>query len=80
VSVRCDFENDLKNIKSLRLFPSQANFFMCETLSGITVGELTETLLDKYNILIKNLSGKNGIEGQYIRIAIKSPEENQKLN
>jgi histidinol-phosphate/aromatic aminotransferase/cobyric acid decarboxylase-like protein len=31
------------------------------------------------NILIKDLSGKNGIDGQFIRIAIKTPEENQKL-
>jgi histidinol-phosphate/aromatic aminotransferase/cobyric acid decarboxylase-like protein/choline kinase len=78
-SIRRDFMDALEKIKNLRVLPSQANFIMCETLSGITAVELTETLLDKYNILIKNLSGKNGIDGQFIRMAVKTPEENQTL-
>ena len=79
VGIRCDFLNALKNIKNLRVLPSQANYFMCEVLFGITAEKLTEILLNKYYILIKNLSGKNGIDGQFIRITIKTPEENQKL-
>jgi histidinol-phosphate/aromatic aminotransferase/cobyric acid decarboxylase-like protein/choline kinase len=79
MDVRCDYLNELEKIKNLRVLPSQANYFMCEVLSGIKTGELTEILLDKHNILIKDLSGKNGIDGQFIRVAIKTQEENQKL-
>lgn len=36
--------------------------------------------MDKYSILIKDLSNKNGFDGKsYIRVAVKRPEENQKL-
>lgn len=79
MSIRRNFINEFENIKSLRVLPTQANFIMCEVLPGIKAGELTEILLDKHNILIKNLVGKNGIDGEFIRIAIKTPEENQKL-
>ena len=79
MDVRCDFLNALEKIKNLRVLPSQANYFMCEVLFRITADKLAEILLDKYYILIKDLSGKNGVDGQFIRIAIKTPEENQKL-
>ena len=78
-SIRGDFANALKKLKSLRVLPSYANFLTCEVLSGFKASDLAETLLDKYNILIKNISYKNGIDRHFIRIAIKTPEENQKL-
>jgi hypothetical protein len=52
---------------------------MCELLCGCSSEELSETLLNEYNILIKNLSAKNGIDGQYIRVAVKTREENNLL-
>ena len=42
--------------------------------------ELAEYLLDNNKILIKVLNGKNGFDNkEYIRIAIKSKEENDYL-
>ena len=40
---------------------------------------LTEALLSDYNILIKDLSGKKGVSGEYIRLAVRRPEENERL-
>lgn len=40
---------------------------------------LTEALLSGYNILIKDLSGKQGLNGEYIRLAVRRPEENERL-
>jgi len=78
-TVRKEFVQQLKGIPNLRVIPSQANFVMCEVLSGCSAGELSETLLREYNILIKDLSAKRGINGQYIRVAVKTREENSSL-
>ena len=77
--IRRDYIEKLASIKNLRVIPSQANFVMCEVLGGITAKELTERLLDEFDLLIKDLSSKNGFNGEYIRLAVKRPEENDKL-
>jgi len=77
--IRKEFVEELRNILNLRAIPSQANFIMCEVLGGYSAEKLSETLLNKYNILIKDLSGKKGIDGQYIRVAVKTKEENNLL-
>ena len=77
--IRRDYIEKLSSIKNLRVIPSQANFVMCEVLGGLTAKELTERLLDEFDLLIKDLSAKNGFNGEYIRVAVKRPEENEKL-
>ena len=69
----------LSEINNLRVIPSQANFIMCEVLGKYTATYLTKEILTKHNLLIKDLSNKNGITGEYIRLAVKSQEENTKL-
>lgn len=68
----------LRQIKKLKVYPSQANYFMCELLDGHTSEELAGRLLKK-NILIKDLTGKIKNGRQYIRIAIRTGAENQSL-
>ncbi|WP_276929650.1 aminotransferase class I/II-fold pyridoxal phosphate-dependent enzyme [Herbinix luporum] len=77
--VRSKFLEDLKNIPNLRVIPSQANFVMCEVLGGYFSAKLSETLLYNHKILIKDLSAKKGVKGQYIRVAVKTSEENNLL-
>lgn len=77
--VRREYIEKLSTVNNLRVIPTQANYVMCEVLRGYTAKELTEKLLDKYNLLIKDLSSKSGFNGEYIRIAVKGPEENNKL-
>ena len=74
---KCFFES-LSQIKFLKVYPSQANYFMCELLDGHTSEELAGRLLKK-NILIKDLTGKIKNGGQYIRIAIRTSNENRHL-
>jgi histidinol-phosphate/aromatic aminotransferase/cobyric acid decarboxylase-like protein/choline kinase len=78
-AVRKEYFSNLKNIKNLRVIPSHANYILCEVLGSTTATELTKTLLDKHDIFVKDLSTKRGFDGQYIRIAVKRPEENLKL-
>lgn len=75
---RKSFFEDLRQIKSLKVYPSQANYFMCELLDGYTSKELAGKLLKK-NVLIKDLTGKIKNGRQYIRIAIRTGAENQSL-
>ena len=77
--VRKIFISKLQNIKNLRVIPSQANYIMCELTGKLPALKLTEILLSQYNILIKDLSSKKGISGEYFRIAIKKQEENNQL-
>lgn len=73
---RAVYIEELKKIKNLRVIPTQANYVMCEVLGGHTAKSLTEVLLDKYNIFIKDLSTKDGINGEYVRLAVRNTEDN----
>lgn len=76
---RAVYIEELKKIKNLRVIPTQANYVMCEVLGGHTAKSLTEVLLDKYNIFIKDLSTKDGINGEYVRLAVRDTEDNRIL-
>lgn len=79
INVRAAYAADLSAIKGLRPIPSQANYIMCELVNGQKAGKLAETLLQEYNLLIKDLTLKIGDNGEYIRVAVKTEEENQRL-
>ena len=71
------FFEELKDVSFIRVVPSQANYFLCEILNKYTARELTEILLKKYNILIKDCGTKSAFSGKnYIRIAIRNREDN----
>lgn len=80
VKERNRFYKDLEQIAYLRVIPSQANYFLCEVLNKYSSKQLTELLLTKYNILIKDCSGKSTFNGNnYIRIAIRTTSDNLSL-
>lgn len=80
IKERARFYSDLTQIEFLRVIPSQANYFLCEVLDRYSSKQLTELLLTKYNILIKNCSEKKSFKGEnYIRIAVRSAIDNQVL-
>ena len=75
---RARFVGKLSEIEGIRVLPSQANFLLVELTSGITAFELTEKLLNRHNILIKDLTSKLGND-RFIRIAVKDTAENDKF-
>ncbi|NDV63725.1 aminotransferase class I/II-fold pyridoxal phosphate-dependent enzyme [Bacteroides sp. 224] len=80
IAERERFFTKLKEIRFLRVIPSQANYFLCEIRSGYSSGELTTTLLKKYNILVKDCGKKAGFSTEnYIRIAIRNQADNDLL-
>ncbi len=74
------FFNELQQIPFLRVIKSQANYFLCEVKDKYTSTELTQILLEKADILIKDCSTKSAFGGRnYIRIAIRDRKDNSKL-
>lgn len=73
---RKNFISGLKEIEELAVFDSEANYVMIKILEKYTSKDLAEILLNKYNILIKDLKGKKGINDNYIRLAIRDEKDN----
>ena len=70
---------DLAGVPGLRPIPSQANYIMCELTAGLSATELTMRLLDECDIFIKDLTGKRGIEGDWVRLAVRDQKDNSAL-
>ncbi|MCR5037262.1 MAG: aminotransferase class I/II-fold pyridoxal phosphate-dependent enzyme [Bacteroidales bacterium] len=80
IEERILFFNELQQIPFLWVIKSQANYFLCEVKNKYTSTELTQILLEKANILIKDCSTKSAFDGRnYIRIAIRDRKDNSRL-
>lgn len=75
---RSRFQKELSQIKGFRVIPSQANYIMVELEDSISAKSLTKILLIKYNLLIKELTGKTGGR-DYLRLAIRDTKDNDLL-
>lgn len=73
---RKNFIRGLKEIKELDVLDSEANYVMVKILEKYTSKDLAEILLNKYDVLIKDLKGKKGINDNYIRLAIRDEKDN----
>ena len=70
----------LSAVPFLRVIPSQANYFICEVGAPFTSHTLTEELLNRFDILIKDCNTKTGLAGRnFVRIAVRTEEENDRL-
>lgn len=79
-SERTRFINELNKIPSIHVIPSQANYVMVELEDKISSKELTKRLLLKYDIFIKDLSGKiKSDDRQFVRLAVRNTADNDKL-
>lgn len=76
---RNNFIKELKKIDFLEVYESQANYLMLK-LKKIKAHDLCLFLLKKHNILIKDLSSKNGFNNEeFIRVAIRDENDNMTL-
>lgn len=69
----------LAEIQGLKPLPGAANFILVRVAgSGLTSDELTDRM-GREGILVRDCKGFGGLDGRYIRIAVKSRRENEKL-
>ena len=74
------FINELSKIENIKVFNSQANFIICRLEGKILAKELASILIEKYNIFIKDLTGKKCFDdGRFIRLAIRNEQDNNTL-
>lgn len=66
----------LKTIPGIRVFPSQANFFLIELLEGLQAHDFTLDLLLEHGIYVRSCDDKIGLNGQFMRIASRTHHEN----
>ncbi len=79
VNERERVEKTLSKNKNIKLYQSNANYIMFD-LKEHDSNKFCYTMLEKYNILIKNLKGKDGIgKKNFVRIAIRDVDDNNLL-
>ena len=69
----------LQEVPFLYPYPTQGNFVLCSVLYGFTGQELTDRLFEESRILINNCGWKEGLEGNFIRVACRTEEDNDRL-
>jgi len=71
--------DELSKINSLKIYPPDANFFFIDARkSGLKASQIAAKLLAQ-GILIRDCSSFHGLDPFYIRIAVKTHAENQKI-
>ena len=79
-SERERFLEQLRGIPFLKVYDSEANYFLCEVLPPYGSHELVVTMLKKHSILLKDCSGKKAFDGRsLIRIAVRGSRDNDRL-
>ncbi len=74
---RTYLEQGLDRIDGVRSFPSQTNFVLSQlTKQGISSSDVTQKLQDE-GILVRDYTGKAGLEGEFIRITVGTIEQNK---
>ena len=70
---------ELSDIKSIKIYPSEANCLMID-LGNRSSYDFCIKMLDESNLIIKDLSTKRFFEGRnFIRIAIRDEHDNNIL-
>ncbi|MBR3075843.1 MAG: aminotransferase class I/II-fold pyridoxal phosphate-dependent enzyme, partial [Bacteroidales bacterium] len=79
IEERSLFYKELCELPFLKVFPSQANYFLCKLTGRFSSAGLARLLLKK-NILIKDCGGKKAFNGgNYIRLAVRGRKDNAYL-
>jgi threonine-phosphate decarboxylase len=69
----------LQRIVAFRVFPADANFiFLDVRKAGFTAAQLKEKMLS-YGLLIRDCSSFTGLDEYYVRVAVKTRRENERL-
>jgi histidinol-phosphate/aromatic aminotransferase/cobyric acid decarboxylase-like protein len=70
---------DLEQVPYLYPFPTQGNFVLLQVLYGFTGEELATRLFEDSRVMVNNCGAKDGLEGEFIRVACRTEEDNRQL-
>jgi threonine-phosphate decarboxylase len=69
----------LKKNNKIKAICTDVNFYLIEILNNKSSTEITNTLLFKNNLLVRDCKTFTGMNDKFIRVAIKIPRENNEL-
>jgi cobyric acid synthase CobQ/L-threonine-O-3-phosphate decarboxylase len=69
----------LDKIPFLRVIPSVANFLLLRLRGGVHADMVADHLLEKARIAVRPCDNYEGLDGRYLRIAVRSGRENGQL-
>ncbi len=69
----------LAALRSLEPLPSQANYIACRVRPPFGSTEICARLLQDHGILAKDLAGKEGMKGDWLRFAVRDEKDNAAL-
>ncbi len=71
--------SELTKIEGFKVFPADTNFIFIDVRnSGVSATQLREKMIGQ-GILLRDCSSFTGLDGFYIRIAVRTHEDNEKL-
>jgi threonine-phosphate decarboxylase len=70
---------ELGKLKAFRVYPADANYFFLDIhQSGLTAAQLRQQML-RNGILIRDCSSFTGLDGFFVRVAVRLREDNERL-
>ncbi|TGK11993.1 cobyric acid synthase [Leptospira fletcheri] len=79
-----DWKNSLlkgmESLRQIRVFTGDANFLLLKlSLQKLSVSEVCDRLLKEHKISVRRFDGTKGIASDFIRVAVRTPKENETL-
>ena len=74
-----EFINQFSKLPGIKVIESKSNFVLVEIIGDQSSEDIMLKLLFEYGIYVRNCSDKIGLDGQYIRVAARSEQENIKI-
>jgi histidinol-phosphate/aromatic aminotransferase/cobyric acid decarboxylase-like protein/GTP:adenosylcobinamide-phosphate guanylyltransferase len=59
------------------VYDSEANFILAKLNKGLVASDIIDELLEKYSIFAKDISSKFDDDSDYLRLAVRLPQENE---
>lgn len=72
-----EFIKEIGKIEKIKVYPTMANFLLIELPKDTDLNKFTLILLIRYGIYVRNAEDKIGLEGNFIRVASRSYDENK---
>jgi threonine-phosphate decarboxylase len=69
----------LQEIPWVKVYPSEANFFLCEIKKTNLTSAQVKDALERKGVLIRDCSNFEGLNNKFFRVAVKKSHENRKL-
>ncbi len=74
-----EFLEKLSLINGIRVYPTKANFALIELLDGSLSSDFVSKMLIKYGIYTRTGDDKIGLDGEFVRIASRTKDENKTI-